>query len=137
MKYILILLLILTSCQSYRAERKISKLKEWGYLKDSTITKYDTLRGFTLDSVYLFDTTTILDTITRIENGLKITTVIKWKQREVRQIVSQKDTIFEHKFQTKVIKQPINWWNRFKIGLIFGIILTIAIFYLTYKFNKV
>jgi hypothetical protein len=136
-KLILALICLLASCQSYRAERKISKLRAWGYLSDSTITKYDTIRGFTLDSVYLFDTTTILDTITRIENGLKITTVIKWKQREVRQIVSQKDTIFEHKFQTKVIKQPINWWNRFKIGLIFGIVLTIAIFYLTYKFNKV
>jgi hypothetical protein len=136
-KLILALICLLASCQSYRAERKISKLRAWGYLSDSTITKYDTIRGFTLDSVYLFDTTTILDTITRIENGLKITTVIKWKQREVRQIVTQNDTIFEHKFQTKVIKQPISWWNRFKIGLIFGIVLTIAIFYLTYKFNKV
>jgi hypothetical protein len=139
MKKILILALIclLASCQSYRAERKINKLRAWGYMSDSTITKYDTIRGFTLDSVYLFDTTTILDTITRIENGLKITTVIKWKQREVRQIVTQKDTIFEHKFKTKVIKQPIKWWNRFKIGLIFGIILTIAMFYCAYKFNKV
>ena len=138
MKYKLILIIsLLASCQSYRAERKISKLKQWGYLSDSTITRYDTVRGFTHDTFIKFDTMNHIDTITTLKNGIKVVTYIKWKEREVTQIVSQKDTIFEHKFKTKVITKPIKWWNRFKIGLIFGIILTIAMFYSAYKFNKI
>jgi hypothetical protein len=136
MKKILIILLVLSSCQSYRAERKINKLKEWGYLSDSTITRYDTIRGWSLDSVYFFDTTTLTDTIHTVKNGIKVVTVIKWKERQVKQILTQNDTIYTHKYTTKVIKQPVKWWNRFKIGLIFGIILTIAMFYLTYKYAK-
>jgi hypothetical protein len=138
MKYKLILIIsLLASCQSYRAERKINKLKQWGYLSDSTITRYDTVKGFTHDTFIKFDTMNHIDTITTLKNGIKVVTYIKWKEREVTQIVSQKDTIFEHKFKTKVITKPIKWWNRFKIGLIFGIILTIAMFYSAYKFNKI
>ena len=138
MKYKLILIIsLLASCQSYRAERKINKLKQWGYLSDSTITRYDTIRGFTHDTFIKFDTINRVDTITTLKNGIKVVTYIKWKEREVTQIVSQKDTIFEHKFKTKVITKPLTWWNRFKIGLIFGIILTIAMFFSAYKFNKI
>ena len=131
------LICLLASCQSYRAERKINKLKSWGYLSDSTITRYDTIRGWSRDTIIQFDTLSLIDTLITIENGIKVSTIIKWRERQVRQIVSQKDTIFEHKFTTKVLKQPVKWWNRFKIGLIFGIILTISMFYCAYKFNKV
>ena len=134
MKYLLIICL-LASCQSYRAERKISKLKSWGYLSDSTIIKYDTIRGFTHDSIYFFDTTTLLDTITTVKNGIKVSTVIKWKERQVRQILTQKDTIFEHKFTTKVLTKPVKWWNTFRIGLMVGSILVVFMFYLAYRLN--
>jgi hypothetical protein len=119
-KLILALICLLASCQSYRAERKINKLKEWGYLSDSTIVKYDTIRGWSLDSVYIFDTTTLTDTISIVKNGIKSVTVIKWKERQVKQILTQKDTIFEHKFTTKVIKEPAKWWD--KLGIVFGVI---------------
>ena len=134
MKYILIICL-LASCQSYRAERKISKLKEWGYLSDSIIVKYDTIRGWSHDSIYFFDTTTLTDTISIVKNGIKSVTVIKWKERQVKQILTQKDTIFEHKFTTKVIKEPRKWWDRFKIGLIFGSLLVVFMFYSAYKLS--
>jgi hypothetical protein len=122
MKKILILALIclLASCQSYRAERKINKLKTWGYLKDSTITKYDTIRGFTLDSIYFFDTTTLTDTINTVKNGIKVVTVIRWKERLVKQIVTQNDTIFKHKYTTKVITNHAKWYD--KLGFVFGVI---------------
>ena len=136
-KLIIGLIFLLASCQSYRAERKINKLKQWGYLSDSTITRYDTIRGWQRDTFIKFDTMNKVDTITTLKNGIKVVTYIKWKEREVTQIVSQKDTIFEHKFKTKVITKPVKWWNIFKIGLIFGIILTIAMFYSAYKFNKI
>lgn len=121
MKKILIILLILSSCQSYRAERKISKLKEWGYLSDSTITRYDTLRGFTHDSIYFFDTTTLVDTINTIKNGVKVVTVIKWKERQVKQFIAQKDTILIREYTTKVITNPTKWYD--KLGFVFGVIL--------------
>jgi hypothetical protein len=137
MKLITIALIcLLTSCQSYRAERKINKLKSWGYLSDSTITRYDTIRGWSHDTFIKFDTMNRIDTITTFKNGIKVVSYIKWKEREVTQLLTQNDTIFEHKFTTKVLKQPIKWWNRFKIGLIFGIVLTIAMFYCSYKFKK-
>ena len=120
MKYILIALLILTSCQSYRAERKINKLRAWGYLKDSTITKYDTIRGFTLDSIYFFDTTTLTDTINTVKNGIKVVTVIKWKERQVKQFIAQNDTILIREYTTKVITNPAKWYN--KLGFVFGVI---------------
>jgi hypothetical protein len=107
----------LASCQSYRAESKISKLKEWGYLKDSTITRYDTIRGWQRDTFIQFDTINKVDTIITTNNGIKVVTLIKWKERQVNQIVSQKDTIFEHKYTTKVITQPSGFT---KTGLIIG-----------------
>jgi hypothetical protein len=120
MKKILIILLVLSSCQSYRAERKINKLREWGYMSDSTITKYDTIRGFSHDSIYFFDTTTLTDTINTFKNGIKSVTVIKWKERQVRQILTQKDTIYEHKFTTKVLKEPRKWSDNFWVGFWVG-----------------
>lgn len=134
MKYLLIICL-LASCQSYRAERKITKLKQWGYLSDSTITKYDTIRGFTHDSIYFFDTLSKVDTISIVKNGIKSVTVIKWKERQVRQILTQKDTIFEHKYTTNVIKEPRKWWNTFRIGLMVGSILVVFMFYSAYRLN--
>jgi len=120
-KLIIALICLLASCQSYRAERKINKLKSWGYLKDSTITKYDTIRGFTHDSIYFFDTTTLLDTITTVKNGIKVVTVIKWKQREVKQILTQHDTIFKHKYTTKVINKRAQLFD--KLGFVSYVIV--------------
>jgi len=117
-KLILALICLLASCQSYRAERKINKLKSWGYLKDSTITKYDTIRGFTHDSIYFFDTTTLVDTINTVKNGIKVVTVIRWKERQVKQIVTQNDTIFKHKYTTKVITKPSKIWDKFSFVLL-------------------
>jgi hypothetical protein len=134
-KLILVLICLLASCQSYRAERKINKLKQWGYLSDSTIVRYDTIRGFSHDSIYFFDTTTLTDTISIVKNGIKSVTVIKWKERQVMQTLTQKDTIYEHKYTTKVIKEPRKWWNKFKIGLIFGSLLVVFMFYSAYKLS--
>jgi len=134
-KLIIGLICLLASCQSYRAERKINKLKQWGYLSDSTIVRYDTIRGFSHDSIYFFDTTTLTDTINIVKNGIKSVTVIKWKERQVMQTLTQKDTIYEHKFTTKVIKEPRKWWDKFKIGLIFGNLLMVFMFYSAYKLS--
>ena len=134
-KLIIGLICLLASCQSYRAERKINKLKSWGYLSDSTITRYDTIRGFSHDTFIKFDTMNRVDTITTLKNGIKVVTYIKWKEREVTQVLTQKDTIYEHKFEIKTITKPRKWWDKFKIGLMFGSILVVFMFYSAYKIN--
>lgn len=118
-KLIIGLICLLASCQSYRAERKITKLKQWGYLKDSTITKYDTIVGWQRDTFIQFDTINSVDTIITSNNGIKVVTFVKWKERQVKQIVNQRDTIYEHKYETKVITQPSVFS---KTGLIIGLI---------------
>ena len=138
MKYKLILIIcLLASCQSYRAERKISKLKQWGYLSDSTITRYDTVRGFTHDTFIKFDTMNHIDTITTLKNGIKVVTYIKWKEREVTQIVSQKDTILEHQYTTKVLKEKskCSWWHKFVEHFIIGVLICGAFIILFKKYS--
>ena len=120
MKHLIIILLLLSSCQSYRAERKINKLKSWGYLSDSTITRYDTIRGWSHDTFIKFDTMNRVDTITTLKNGIKVVTYIKWKEREVTQLLTQNDTILIREYKTKVITKPAKWWD--KLGIVFGVI---------------
>jgi hypothetical protein len=124
-KLILALICLLASCQSYRAERKINKLKEWGYLSDSTIVRYDTIRGFSHDSIYFFDTLSKVDTISIVKNGIKVVTVIRWKERQVKQFIAQNDTILIREYTTKVIVNHAEWWS--KLGIVFGLILFLII----------
>jgi hypothetical protein len=133
-KIILALICLLASCQSYRAERKINKLKSWGYLSDSTITRYDTIRGWSRDTIIQFDTLSLIDTLITIENGIEVSTIIKWRERQVRQIVTQKDTILEHKYTTKVLKEKskCSWWHKFVEHFIIGVLIC-GIFIILFK----
>lgn len=115
---IAICLLILSSCQTQKKWQK--KGYEKGWLKDSVITKYDTIKGFELDSIYLFDTLHHTDTLFTYQNGLKVTTIVKWKERQVKQTITQRDTIFTHKYTTKVIKEPKKWLDKFWIIFLCG-----------------
>ena len=131
---LLISLLILLSvgCQTQKKWQK--KGYEKGWLKDSVITKYDTLRGYEIDTVVQFDSIHHTDTLFTYQNGLKVTTIVKWRERQVKQIINQKDTIFEHKFSTKVIKDKGKWWEKWIIGFVCGVI---AMLYLSiYQVSK-
>ena len=125
---LLISLLILLSvgCQTQKKWQK--KGYEKGWLKDSVITKYDTLRGYEIDTLVQFDTLNHTDTLFTYQNGLKVTTIVKWRERQVKQIINQKDTIFEHRISTKVLKEPTKWWHKYEIIIwLFLLILTFAV----------
>lgn len=128
MNKLLIIILILSSCQSYRAERKIKKLKEWGYLSSDTITKYDTIKGFTHDTLVQFDTLHHTDTLFTNQNGLKVTTIVKWKERQVKQTITQRDTILEHKYTTKVLKEKRKWWEKYTEPFFYFILVCFLVF---------
>ena len=127
MKKILISLLMLLSvgCQTQKKWQK--KGYEKGWLKDSVITKFDTLRGYELDTIVQFDTLHHTDTLFTYQNGLKVTTIVKWRERQVKQIINQKDTIFEHRISTKVIKDKGKWWDTWFIGFICGVLTFIIL----------
>lgn len=120
------LILVFSSCQTQK--KWLKKGHEKGWLKDSVITKYDTLRGFKTDSIYFFDTLHSVDTITTIKDGLKVSTVIKWKTREVRQVITQRDTILEHKYTTKVLKEKRKWWEKYTEPFFYFILVCFLVF---------
>jgi len=95
MKYKLTIALIclLASCQSYRAERKINWLKKNNFLNDSVYTVVDTVKGFRIDTFIKFDTLSNIDTLITYREGIKVTTIIKWKDRTVYQNLIKNDTI--------------------------------------------
>ena len=64
MQKIIIILLILSSCQSYRAERKIKKLKEWGYLSDTAKLQATSTKGSKIIQVDSNELKNALDSLT-------------------------------------------------------------------------
>lgn len=139
-KYILILL-ILSSCNirqkitDYRANNKTEWLKKKGYLSQSadTIIRTDTIKGWNFDTVVIFDSSHITDTLTMLNGPDSVITIVKWKERIIRQIKTERDTILRDTTitNTKVVtkKEVIYpkwyeklWWLWIIVTLV-GIIL--------------
>ncbi len=107
MKYLLILILFFSACSTQKkCNRHINRLTELGCLKSDTITKYDTIKGFQVDTMIKFDTLNYSDTMIIIKDGVKVQTIIKWKNRIVEQSITQKDTIIETKSINKYLIKP-------------------------------
>lgn len=134
MKNILLILIVslIGSCESQRCSRITKKAMKHGCLTatSDTITIRDTIRGWSYDSVFVYDTNSITDTLI-VSNGKdSIVTIVKWKERTIRQIKTEKDTIVESKVITnnkavyKVIKPT--WYQRgWWLWIILTFILTI------------
>jgi len=104
MKYLLILILFFSACSTQKkCNRHINQLTKLGCLKSDTITKYDTIKGFQVDTFIKFSDSSHSDTIIIEKNGVKTETIIKWKTKEVRTNLVQKDTIIETKSINKYL----------------------------------
>jgi hypothetical protein len=139
MKYLILTLLVISSCsKDYRATRKINKLQSWGYLKTDTITHRDTIKGFDTLVVRQFDTLNHSDTLFIIKDGVRVQTIVKWKERIVEQQITKRDTIVETKYVRTEVLQPtkVSWWNKFWVGalttFLLFVLLIIALNRLTY-----
>jgi hypothetical protein len=140
MKTTLILtLIVISGCsKDYRATRKINKLQSWGYLKTDSVTIRDTIQGFDTLIVRQFDTLNHSDTLFVVKDGIKVKTIIRWKDRAIEQEVSKKDTIRETKYIRTTIEKHYKqkWWNKFWIGalttFLLFVLLIIALNRLTY-----
>ena len=96
MKYLLITILILASCSTEkRCANHLKKAKELGCLTMDTVTKYDTIVGFSVDTIFMADSFTSVDTFILIKDNVKTKTVINWKDRIVYQSVLKDTTIVE------------------------------------------
>jgi hypothetical protein len=130
MKYLIITLILISSCsKDYRATRKINKLKEWGYLKTDTITHRDTIKGFDTLVVRQFDTLNHSDTLFVVKDGVRVQTIVKWKERIIEQQITKRDTIIETKFVRTEVLQPTKtkWWNKFWVGALTTFLLFILL----------
>jgi hypothetical protein len=120
MKYLLILILFFSACSTQKkCNRYINQLTKLGCLKSDTITKYDTIKGFQVDTFTKFSDSSFSDTIVIEKNGVKSETIIKWKTKEVSQTINQKDTIIETKSINKyLIKSEKYIPNYLRVALI-------------------
>ena len=115
MKYLLIIFLLIGCSTQKRCERHIEKAKALGCLsfKSDTIVRLDTIKGFRIDTFVKFHNE--IDTLIVDSGGVRVETIIKWRTKEIGQIVSKKDTILKyfditkHSTTTKLVHK-IPWW---------------------------
>jgi hypothetical protein len=108
---IAILCLILASCSlQKRATRKITWLTEKGFITNSSDTVFvsDTIKGFTHDTVYYGDTFNNIDTFTLTKDNIISTTVVKWRERTIKETLMVRDTfkIYPKIVNNQTIKPP-------------------------------
>lgn len=101
MRLIFILLLLASCSAQKRCEWHLSKSKQLGCLKIDTITKYDTLKGFQVDTIFKADSFSIVDTFTLIKDNVVSKTVVNWKTKIINQSILKRDTIREYKIISK------------------------------------
>jgi len=128
MKTILLIttILLLSSCsQKHWQSRGFKK----GWVDTTTITKHDTIRGFDTTVLRVFDTLTHSDTLFVIKDGVKVKTIIQWKDRIVEQQITKLDTIVKWKTKQTIISDcpKIKWYEWWYIGVI-GTLILILLF---------
>tara|TARA_R110000868_G_scaffold290022_1_gene550274 strand:- start:20375 stop:20776 length:402 start_codon:yes stop_codon:yes gene_type:complete len=132
MKYLLITILLLASCsEQKRCANHLRKAKQLGCLTTDTITKYDTIVGFSVDTLFIGDSFTTTDTFILVKDNVKTKTIINWKDRIVYQNITKDTTIVETKYVATTIKEYKNktpLWVYFAIGF-----LTIVVLGLLFK----
>lgn len=131
MKYILIILLLIGCSAEKRCQKHITKAKALGCLsiQSDTIVVLDTIKGFRIDTFVQFHQE--IDTLIVDSGGIKVVTIIKWKTKQIGQIVSKKDSVIKylqitkHHNHTKVVHK-IPWWY-FIIPFLLAMMLIIVI----------
>jgi hypothetical protein len=114
MKYFIIISVLIFSCSTQKkCNRHINRLDKLGCLKRDTITKYDTIKGFQYDTIVRFDTLSHSDTLIVVKDGVKVQTIIKWKNRIIEQSILKRDTIIKNQFVNDIVvetKEVQSWW---------------------------
>jgi len=124
------LMIEISSCSQAHWQKRGVK-KNW-LSKDSVILR-DTIRGFSVDTIVQFDSFTLTDTFEVLKEGVKVKTVIQWKNRIVEQTITKRDTVITNVCPPAILCEDRKWWDRFTFGSAFGILIMIIIIYLLRK----
>lgn len=119
----IIVIAVFSSCaqlKEARTKRKCMRsvkfAQEHGCLteKSDTIWKLDTIKGWNYDTIVKYDSTHISDTLFTSNGKDSIITIVKWKERTIRQIKTEKDTIIKTAEITreKIVEKPLKWYQR-------------------------
>lgn len=140
-KVILILALVLASCQTLndkRANNKMNWLMKHHYLGDTTRWVHDTIRGFKVDTIFKSDSITLVDTFTIIKDGVEVKTVVKWKEKTLNLTLLKHDTIVSHQIKEKVFYKPNkrHFLDNFKSGFIVSLLFILLILILIRKLTN-
>jgi hypothetical protein len=131
MKYLLIILLLVSCSTEKQCQRHLRKAEALGCIsyKSDTIVLRDTIKGFTIDTFVQYHQE--IDTLIVDSGGVKVITVIKWKTKEIGQKVSKKDSVIKyfqitkHHNHTKIINR-VPWWY-WILPIVLLILLTLTI----------
>jgi hypothetical protein len=139
-KLILILALVLTSCQTLkdkRANNKMNWLMRNHYLGDTTRWVHDTIPGFKVDTIFKSDSITLVDTFTIIKDGVEVKTVVKWKEKTLNLTLLKRDTIVNYEIKEKVYYKPTkrHFMDNFRSGFIVSICFLLLILILIKKLS--
>ena len=132
---ILTAFLLLSSCESQRAANKTAWLKKKGYLSADTFYIADTVKGFDTTVIRAFDTLNHTDTLTVIKDGIKVKTIVRWKDRIIEQTLTKRDTVVVRQQIRTVVTQikKSKWWDNWVLGFCCGLSLVLIIFGLTFR----
>lgn len=141
MRYLIVIILLITSCQSIkdrRANNKMNWLIKNHYLGDTTRWVHDTVTGWKVDTIFKGDTLKDIDTFVIVKDGIKTVSVVKWKERTIEQQLIKHDTIILRKVDSKVIYQTSKrkWWDRYWSGFTFGVAFVILLLFLFSRLGK-
>lgn len=131
MKYLLIILLLFGCSAEKRCQKHLKKAEALGCItyKSDTIIKHDTIKGFIIDTFVQYHQE--IDTLIVDKGGVKVVTIVKWKTKEIGQILSKKDTIIEyfeitkHHNHIKIVNRVPWWFWLLPILLLITLLLTI------------
>lgn len=89
----------LCGCNAQRKCERAFKRHSNCFVND-TVIRFDTIKGFQLDTVFIGRSE--IDTFYTDSSGVKVITIVKWKDKIIRQILSKTDTIIETKTINKI-----------------------------------
>ena len=123
-------IILLSSCsQAHWQSRGLKK----GWISKDSIYLHDTIRGFDTTFIRQFHTTTLTDTFEVLKEGVKVKTVIQWKNRIVEMQITKRDTVITNVCPPPILCQDRKWFDKFLLGFAVGVLLMTLIIYLLRK----
>lgn len=126
---------MLSGCSAEKkCQKAITKATKLGCLRNDTITRLDTIRGFQIDTFVKYHNE--VDTLTVDTGSIKSVTIIKWKTKEIYQQINKRDTVVERKTLVRTVYKTIEppWWDRLLIGIIAGLLLSIMALIIAFRY---